>query len=92
MPRYRRMNLCHHGYEAVADEVKRAIRGESGLFGVYVATCGTTNVCLLKHKQHKPRPDSELVGAFTQAAPLNVIEDALLARLREINSHRRDAA
>lgn len=84
--RPRRINLRTNTYTDVADFVQRAMRGEPGRFGVYVAQCGTTNVCRLKHKDHNPRPASELAGVFTQDAPINVIEDALLARKREMSA------
>lgn len=86
MRRIKRTNLFEHTYTDVADFVVKAMRGEAGKFGVYVAQCGTTNVCRLKHKDHNPRPASELAGVFTQDAPINVIEDALLARKRELSA------
>lgn len=83
--RPRRINLRTNTFTDVADFVQRAMRGESGKFGVYVAQCGTTNVCRLKHPQHNPRPLDELVGVFTQQTQINVIEDCLLARKRELS-------
>lgn len=88
MKRIKRTNLFEHSYTDVADFVVKAMRGEAGNFGVYVAPFGTTNVCLLKHRQHNPRPVEELVGVFTASAPINVIEDALLARKRELSAQR----
>lgn len=84
--RPRRINIRTNSYTDVADFVQRAMRGEAGKFGVYVAPCGTTNVCRLKHAHHNPRPADELAGVFTQDAPINVIEDALLARKRELSA------
>lgn len=84
---YRRLNLRFHNYTDVADEVLKAIDGD-GKFAVYVADNGTTNVCRLRNEWHNPRPESELVGVFTNTAPINVIEDALLARKRELSSQR----
>jgi hypothetical protein len=89
--RIKRTNLFEHSYTDVADFVVKAMRGEAGNFGVYVAPCGTTNVCLLKHGEHNPRPVDELVGVFTASAPINVIEDALLERKRELSAQRRAA-
>lgn len=86
MKRIKCTNLREHPYTDVADFVQRAMSGEPGRFGVYVAQCGTTNVCRLKHKDHNPRPASELAGVFTQDVPINVIEDALLARKRELSA------
>lgn len=86
MKRIKRTNLREHTYTDVADFVRNAMRGEAGRFGVYVAPCGTTNVCRLKHAQHNPRPAEELAGVFTQDAPIEVIEDALLARKRELSA------
>lgn len=84
--RPRRINLRNNTFTDVADFVQRAMRGEGGKFGVYVAQCGTTNVCALKHSQHNPRPSEELAGVFTAGCPINVIEDALLARKRELSA------
>ena len=84
--RPRRINLRNNTFTDVADFVQRAMRGEGGKFGVYVAQCGTTNVCALKHSQHNPRPVEELAGVFTPGCPIEVIEDALLARKRELSA------
>jgi hypothetical protein len=89
--RIKRTNIFDHAYTAVAEFVLSAMKGEAGRFGVYVAPCGTTNVCLLKHRQHNPRPPEEMVGVFTPGAPINVIEDALLERKRELSAQRRAA-
>jgi hypothetical protein len=89
--RIKRTNIFDHTYTAVAEFVLSAMKGEFGRFGVYVAPCGTTNVCLLKHGEHNPRPPEELVGVFTPGAPINVIEDALLERKRELSAQRRAA-
>jgi hypothetical protein len=89
--RIKRTNIFDHTYTAVAEFVLSAMKGESGRFGVYVAPCGTTNVCLLKHGEHNPRPPEEMVGVFTPGAPINVIEDALLERKRELSAQRRAA-
>ena len=86
--RPRRINLRTNTFTDVADFVQRAMRGEGGKFGVYVASDGTTNVCRLRNGQHNPRPAEELAGVFTQDAPINVIEDALLARKRELSAQR----
>lgn len=86
MNRPRRINLRTNTYTDVADFVQRAMRGEPGKFGVYVAGDGTTNVCRLKHPQLNPMPAEELAGVFTQDVPINVIEDALLARKRELSA------
>lgn len=86
MKRIKRTNLRERTYTDVADFVRTAMRGEAGKFGVYVAPCGTTNVCRLKHAQHNPRPPEELAGVFTQDVPIEVIEDALLARKRELSA------
>lgn len=83
--RPKRTNLRTHTYTDVADFVRTAMRGEPGNFGVYVADCGTTNVCRLKHPQHSPRPLDELVVVFTQQTQINVIEDCLLERKRELS-------
>ncbi len=84
--RPRRINLRTNTFADVADFVQRAMRGEGGRFGVYVAQCGTTNVCALKNAQHNPRPVDELAGVFTPGCPIEVIEDALLARKRELSA------
>ena len=84
--RPRRINIRTNNYTDVADFVQRAMRGEGGKFGVYVASDGTTNVCRIKHAHHNPRPEDELAGVFTQDAPINVIEDALLERKRELSA------
>lgn len=84
--RIRRLNLRLHTYTEVADDVLRAMCGEAGRFGVYVDDLGTTRVIRLRHAAHTPRPDSELVGVYTQGHPVNEIEDDLLARKRELSS------
>lgn len=86
MKRIKRTNLREHTYTNVADFVRTAMRGEAGKFGVYVASDGTTNVCRIKHEHHNPRPVDELAGVFTQGAPINVLEDALLERKRELSA------
>jgi hypothetical protein len=89
--RIKRTNIFDHTYTAVAEFVLSAMKGEAGRFGVYVAPCGTTNVCRLRHGEHNPRPPEELIGVFTPGAPINVIEDALLERKRELSAQRRAA-
>ncbi len=91
MSRIKRTNIFDHTYTAVAEFVLSAMKGEAGRFGVYVAPCGTTNVCRLRHGEHNPRPPEELIGVFTPGAPINVIEDALLERKRELSAQRRAA-
>jgi hypothetical protein len=83
--RIKRKNLRTCSYTEVADFVFKSIQGEPGRFGVYVGRCGTTNVLKLKNNHHNPRPDDELVGVFTDGVEINVIEDALLERKRELS-------
>lgn len=82
-----RFNLLLDDFEDVARFVLNAVRGEGGRYGVYVADDGAVRVLPTTASRPDPRPDSELVATYCQPLPpINVIEDDLLEKRRELSA------
>lgn len=76
--RIQTFDLKHHGYEKVARQCLRAMRGESGMFAVCVTPSGHTTVV-------RPRHDvTNVVGVFTAFSRPEVVEDILLRKRRQL--------
>ena len=82
-----RFNLLLDSFEDVARFVLDAVRGECGCFAVDVADDGAVRVLVPSASRPDPRPVSELVGTYRRPLPpINVIEDDLLEKRRELSA------
>lgn len=78
MSRIQTFDLKHHGYEKVARQCLRAMRGESGLFAVCVTPSGHTTVV-------RPRHDvTNVVGVFTAFTGLESIKGVLERKRQQL--------
>lgn len=75
-------NLLRHDYETVAEHVRASIVRRGRPMVVLVRSNGRVRCDAPSDvgTYHAP----EIVGCFTPATPIEVIEDNLLARLREL--------
>jgi len=87
-PKY---NLLRHGYEVVAEYAHNALCRKAGRHALLVADDGTVRViaCSVmgagEYDAHTA--SSSMLGTYTRQVPIEVLEDNLLTRLRELNGN-----
>lgn len=88
-PKY---NLLRHGYDVVAEYAHNALCRKAGRHALLVADDGTVRViaCSVmgagEYDAHTA--SSSMLGTYTRQVPIEVLEDNLLARLRELHEKR----
>lgn len=87
------MNIIRHDVEDVAEAIKVRIRARGKHWEVHVGPDGEVYMdqpCDPKHAN--PPPDAWLIGTYGTKTPIEVIEEDLVERLREIRPQHRSAA
>lgn len=84
-----RHNLLRDGHEATAEAVALTVRKRKGCVHVFVSDDGGVR-CIRDTElvDRKPRPDHERIGRYRGDVPVEVIENDLLAWLRERSERR----
>ncbi len=82
MSRIQTFDLKHHGYEKVARQCLRAMRGEPGGFAVYVLNTGLARVTRWDWSANP----GDCVWVYTAAVEPEVLEEDLRQRLHDLQA------
>ena len=91
VPTNRQPNLIDHGYERVAAILHSRLSRQEGRFYCLVLSTGRTYLRATREKRQGPINPQTWIGTYTAQTPVELIEDDLLERLREITSQRNAA-